>query len=507
MSLPARHVLRTVRHRFPILVRNALLPSPETEALSSCEPHLLKWYTCGPTVYDDAHIGHARAYITFDIMRRLLSRHTGIAIDYALGVTDVDDKILARSAERNIPVIELARRFETRFFEDLSALNVLPPTHVLRVTEFIPDIQELVERLERKGAAYAAPSGSVYFSVSSRGPRYAQLDRSRGLADDSHVGENAAEHLNEKRDARDFALWKGGKSATTWPSPWGPGRPGWHVECSAMAQAALGNYLDVHAGGIDLRFPHHTNELATAEAGLSLPTTDCRPTPSSERWANVWFHAGHLHQAGRKMSKSLKNFVSIRDYLAQGDEDAADVFRIFCLETPYAAPAEFTPDRATQARATLVRLVAAARTPYASPDARRVAVENGAVTAELRGIYERVEKAVADDVDLPGVLTAARQAADIALMAPALARAEAGRLVNDVLDSVGIVSGSSKSDQRAEDKIIDAAVALRGHVRTAARKKDVNGVLQACDQAREELAEMGVRIADAKDGSSTWSRG
>jgi cysteinyl-tRNA synthetase len=297
-------------------------------------------------VYADAHLGHARAYVSLDIMRRVVTGLCRTPVRYALGITDVDDKILARAAEVGVHPRALAKRFERRFFADMRTLNVLPPSDVLRVTEHVEDVVEFVARAVDAGSAYVVDSGDVYFSVPSAGKRYGQLDPSRYDANPSD-GDGGA-----KRDARDFALWKRSLSngeTLAWDSPWGRGRPGWHVECSAMATAALGPRLDVHTGGIDLRFPHHTNELATAEAVLC-----CGASGPEDRWVNTWLHAGHLCMSGHKMSKSVKNFVTIRDFLAGGADP--DAFRMFCLLHHYAAPVDYSTDRLSEASALLARI-------------------------------------------------------------------------------------------------------------------------------------------------------
>lgn len=523
------------------MVRNALLrgsASTELEELSVAEAGVMKWYSCGPTVYDDAHLGHARAYVTFDILRRLVTTFAATAVDYAMGVTDIDDKIITRAEEINMSPRNLAQQYEASFFEDMAALNVLPPTRILRVTEHVPEISALIHNLETVQAAYSAPSGNVYFSVASCGDRYAQLEPSRGgldLADTTAPG--------EKRDSRDFALWKRSTGAddleARWPSRWGVGRPGWHIECSAMAIHALGDHLDVHSGGIDLRFPHHTNELATAEAYLGAT--------GDQRWAHTWLHAGHLHIQGRKMSKSLKNFISIREFFENGGN--SDVFRVFCLANRYSAPVEYSQDRANEAEAFLRKIQLFVKRDkillQAIRDGARMTGQceaANAVWGYVQKAVEDVEQSVADDFDTPEMLRIVSDVvsqAETALQSSnrfnevgtlraniqeravsgdaALAYEQARRVVIDVLTGVGLSPqgvGLTTYDHvdlsaasRYADNAIEALVSLRAAARAAALQKDVQAVLKACDEARDHAHKyLGVRIGDTSDGSSWWER-
>lgn len=529
--MSARHVLRAAGGARLFRARNSLVQGGLKETVSTRDPGRLTWYACGPTVYDDAHLGHARTYVSFDILRRVLSSLARVDIEYALGVTDVDDKILARAAETNVPPQTLARRFEARFFADLSALNVLPPTRVLRVTEHIPEIVDYISQLVDAGRAYTAAGGDVYFSVASSGARYGQLDPSRALDPAVQPDPDGA-----KRDARDFTLWKGAGEAGTdagsarWGSPWGSGRPGWHVECAAMVRARIGERLDIHSGGIDLRFPHHENEIALAEAA------GCGgPGPAFARWAHTWLHAGHLHMTGRKMSKSLKNFVSIREFLADGGD--ADAFRVFCLLHRYGAPVDFAQksiDDAAGLLARLRRFVAEVGAGIAG------ALENDggggprmgmqpceaaeAVEAAITDAKERIEEALVDDFDTPRAISAiselvtaanrqrTHQAALGLSGAFVLARARAGDVVSDTMTMLGVswmqerAVAMDKGDAKNKPKdFVDAMVQMRSEVRRAAVGKDMGKIFAFCDKARDMLRdEFGVEVSDAPDGSSAW---
>jgi len=336
-------------------VRNSLtgsletLPSPDGPVQAS-----QRWYVCGPTVYDAAHLGHGRTYVTLDLIRRAAEAWLLRApIQYAMGVTDIDAKIVARAAERGESPRALARRWEAAFFADMAALNVLPPVVATRVTDHIPDIIAYVEGIVRAGLGYVAADG-VYFDVAAMGARYGKL-KPPNHGGDGGGGEDArGSGAGVKRDPRDFALWKlarpGGAEApppegACWPSPWGSGWPGWHIECSAMTQSVLGPRLDLHAGGIDLAFPHHCNEIAQCEAFHGIGKED------GQRWARLFLHVGHLHIAGRKMSKSLKNFISIADALRGGTASPvanADAFRLYCMQHHYAATLQYSEGEESQ---------------------------------------------------------------------------------------------------------------------------------------------------------------
>lgn len=491
-----------------LVARNGLtrVRGDAKEALSGVQSDCITWYTCGPTVYDDAHLGHARTFVSFDIARRLLSALAGVRVDLCVGVTDIDDKIVERARASGMTVAGVARKYERRFFDDMRKLQVLPPTRVARVTEHVAQIVDMVGRLVENGAAYVA-GGDVYFSVARVGEAYGKLDMSRVGA--CQNGANTG-----KRDTRDFALWKGAPSGgcasgeeATFESPWGVGRPGWHVECVAMAKTAFGDAVDVHSGGIDLRFPHHTNELAIAHSLLGA---------HQRRWANTWLHAGHLHIQGRKMSKSVKNFETVRHYLAAGG--TADAFRMFCLQHRYGAPVEYTRHRVRDAEQLLARL--RGFVAYALDDAQEALVSGRALALCERAralaitvsrARDAVTEALVDDFDTPRAMahlntlvsTVHREAR--ASAAAALVGAEAAHLVADTLRMAG-VSGFSEMRKR-DDDAVELLVGMRSNVRKAAAEKDWARVFEACDEARRALRDsVGVDIRDGSDGKSTWCR-
>lgn len=329
---------------------------------TSATPNVLKWYACGPTVYDKAHLGHARAYVSQDILRRVAERTGGYKVQLVMGVTDVDDKIIKRAKEQNVSFQTLAREQELQFFQDMTKLYVKPPTAITRVSEHLPEIVKYVEEIQKKGFAYEAVDGSgVYFNTQQLGTSYGKLDPRGQTLQDAEVQTEAVASVEEsevveeeekvKKDPRDFALWKAAKEPDepAWQSPWGMGRPGWHIECSAMTHHVLGDKLDVHTGGVDLRFPHHNNEIAQCEAHNHGPHCG-----HGEEWCKHFVHFGHLYICGRKMSKSLKNFISVRDFLEDGH--TADHFRLFCLQFKYRANLVYSEDRVRDAEAVADRL-------------------------------------------------------------------------------------------------------------------------------------------------------
>lgn len=532
----ARHILRTLQHNKPITVQNSLFSDGRKEVLSSKTRGLLHWYNCGPTVYDDAHLGHARASVSLDIIRRVIGSLTGTTVNYALGITDIDDKIVKRSAERNESPRDLARRFETRFFEDMHALNVLPPSSILRVTEHIQELQHLINDLVQKNSAYVTKTGNVYFSVSSSGHRYAQLDESRRLCLHSSFAEATPDPGSEKQDARDFALWKRDEhSGQRWESLWGTGRPGWHVECSAMAMAAMGRHLDLHAGGIDLRFPHHTNELAMAEACLGIQTAPLTEDRAGERWSHSWLHVGHLRISGKKMSKSVKNFITVREFFK--NSGTADGFRLFCLLHKYSSPIEYSDERLSDAHSYLSRVrtfvnrgALLQSLQHNQPPFHGTSMHPGCqVASELREKTQTaamaIEDALADDFDTPRVMSQIAQLVRLANSslsgeglpssgAAALAFEQAKRLVQQTLSMLGVSREALSEDTVGElsttkdmESLTDLVVLFRAAVRDAARRKDMRSVFELCDSTRDELRQaFRIRIADKKDGTSSWVR-
>ena len=293
------------------------------------DPNQVTWYQCGPTVYDESHMGHARTYVSFDILRRIMTDYFGYNVKMVMNITDIDDKIIRKTQEQGLKDFrEISLKYETAFLDDCKRLNVSLPDSITRVSEYVPEIVAFIEKIIENGYAYES-NGSVYFNVKKYGEEpdhtYAKLEpTSVGNAERMAEGEGVltAAEPSEKRNSSDFALWKASKPAEPkWPSPWGEGRPGWHIECSAMAAALFKKYpIDIHCGGVDLRFPHHDNEIAQSEAYYKC-----------DNWINNFWHTGHLHIEGKKMSKSLKNFITINKIL--DDFNARQVRFVFLIHT------------------------------------------------------------------------------------------------------------------------------------------------------------------------------
>jgi cysteinyl-tRNA synthetase len=306
------------------------------------EPGRVRMYVCGVTVYDYCHIGHGRTFVAFDVVWRWL-RASGYQVTFVRNVTDIDDKIIKRAAERGVSTTALTDEYTRYMQEDLAALGCMTPDHEPRATQYIPQMLGLIELLENNGLAYRAEDGDVNFAVR----KFAGYGKLSGKSlDDLRAGERVAVD-STKRDPLDFVLWKHAKPGEPqWSSKWGAGRPGWHIECSAMAGELLGRTFDIHGGGPDLIFPHHENEIAQSEGAFRQP------------FARVWMHTGALRVGDDKMSKSLGNFITIRDALKKYD---AEVLRFFLIRSHYRSQFSFSEDMIHEARAALARLYIALR--------------------------------------------------------------------------------------------------------------------------------------------------
>ncbi|XP_070434608.1 probable cysteine--tRNA ligase, mitochondrial isoform X12 [Equus przewalskii] len=466
------------------------------------------WYSCGPTVYDHAHLGHACSYVRFDIIRRILTRVFGCNIIMVMGITDVDDKIIRRAREMNVSPTSLANLYEEDFKQDMAALKILPPTVYLRVTENIPQIISFIEGIITKGHAYSTAKGNVYFDLQSRGDKYGKLV---GVAP-GPVGEPVE---SDKRHASDFALWKAAKPQEMfWASPWGNGRPGWHIECSTISSLVFGSQLDIHSGGIDLAFPHHENEIA-----------QCEVFHQCKQWGNYFLHSGHLHVKGKeeKMSKSLKNYITIKDFLKTA---SPDVFRLFCMRSSYRSAIDYSDGAVLEAKHLLL-----AATAFVE-DARaymRGQLACGPIGEDV--LWERlshtkgaVKAALADDFDTPGAVDAVmdlihhgnRQLKAVT-KEPGGPRSPAvfGSIVSyteQFFETVGIsladrqfVSGDSGSATlhsvveelvRFRLKVRQFALATGEATREARRQQllERQPLLEACDTLRQDLVAHGISI-------------
>ena len=437
----------------------------------------VKLYVCGVTPYDDAHIGHAMSAVIFDVLRRYLE-FRGHSVRHVRNFTDIDDKIIDRAAERGEDPLVLSRRYSDRYDEDMRLLNVLPAHHSPRVTEEIPSIVEMIQGLIDKGFAYPA-RGDVYYRV-GRKPDYGKLSHQsveKLLGDQG--GEVGDSPLEGKENPLDFALWKGAKAGEpAWESPWGPGRPGWHIECSAMSLRYLGEQLDIHGGGTDLIFPHHENEIAQSEAYTGVVP-----------FVKVWMHNGMLSIESEKMSKSLGNVVGIEEVL---ERHGADAFRLFVLSGSYRKPLNYTEEGIEGNRRGAERLRTAVRRPGRSESGR---------TLDASPHRDRFIAALDDDLntaaaiavlfELATEINRARDAGDEIAAAQALLLELAGVL--------GLRLEETESELVAAGPFIDLLVEVRRELRAAKQ-------FQAADLIRTRLAELGVALEDTP-GGTTWRLG
>jgi len=446
------------------------------------EAGVARMYVCGMTVYDYCHLGHARVLVVFDAVRHWL-RASGLDVTYVRNITDIDDKIIRRAAENGESIGELTQRFIDFMNEDAAALGVERPDFEPRATAYVGQMIALIAELERKGLAYAAPDGDVNFAVRDF-PGYGKL--SGKSLDDLRAGERV-ELGSAKRDPLDFVLWKRAKPGEpSWPSPWGEGRPGWHIECSAMSSDLLGKHFDIHGGGQDLQFPHHENEIAQSEGAH-----DCQ-------FVNYWMHNGFVRIDEEKMSKSLGNFLTIRDLLQKYD---GEVVRFFILRAHYRSPLNYADSHLDDARQGLARLYTALRGLPVS--AEPVAPDWSEAHAQ------RFRQAMDDDFNTPGACAVLFElAAEVNRggdNAPAAARqlrtlgAVLGLLTRDA--EAFLQAGPAGGEAAAEaltPAAIEAAITARAE---AKRARD----FAAADRIRAELLAAGVVLEDGAQGTR-WRR-
>ncbi|XP_064636904.1 probable cysteine--tRNA ligase, mitochondrial [Lineus longissimus] len=503
------------------------------------------WYICGPTVYDCAHLGHASCYVRFDVLRRILSGFFNIDVIMTMGVTDIDDKIIARAREMNMDYNMIARQYEAEFSRDMALLKVQPPLAMVRVTEHIPQIISYVQQIVSNGFGYVTESGSVYFDVSKYG-RYGKL-WTHSMETEIRLTAD-----REKRNPRDFALWKAAKPGEPWwASPWGKGRgrPGWHIECSTMASTMYGPQLDIHSGGDDLRFPHHENELAQTQAYYCC-----------SQWTNYWLHCGHLHLKNdvEKMSKSLKNYISVTDML---EKYTANQFRIFCLLAHYRNRMEYHDESMRKAVSMQRQLAAFLELADAYVRGRLDVkpINEAYLWESLMETKKKFKNAIADDFDTPramdivmelvrrGNIELGRKSkqGDVSVRSPGVIGAMM-TYVDSLLDLLGIQFSGRKTLTGTEaeqqlTQVLDSIVSFRRKVRLhalqqgqsakplkevgvvegadeqvpgadpsvhpsrqspgiARQERDV--LLQACDEIRDDLVIAGIQVKDRQKESS-----
>ncbi len=454
----------------------------QKEIFKPIHPGKISMYVCGITVYDYCHIGHARTSIAFDVVARFL-RSQGWDLNYVHNITDIDDKIIRRSNELGEKFDALTKRFIDAMHEDEQKLGILPPTVEPRATEFIEPIIEIVNSLVDKGHAYPATNGDVYYRVNSF-KEYGKLSNKN--VDELMAG--ARIEVDEiKEDARDFVLWKASKSGEpSWASPWGAGRPGWHIECSAMAKKCCGDQLDIHGGGADLQFPHHENEIAQSEAA------------NGHQYVNYWMHAAPLRVDGVKMSKSLNNFFTIRDVL---EKYHPEVVRFFLISSHYRSPINYSEDNLIEARAGIERFYNALRdfadvAPTDLSKMQNSEYYKNFVEAMNDDFNTRVALAVMYDLvrDLNTVAKSDTQQAEKLVGELKAMAAILGILQCNPTEFLQSGSSNQISAERVEQLIADRIQA----------KKDKN--YARADEIRKELTAAGILIEDSKDGTTQWRR-
>ncbi|KPV41243.1 cysteinyl-tRNA synthetase [Thiohalorhabdus denitrificans] len=455
----------------------------QKERFEPADPAHVRMYVCGMTVYDDCHMGHARVMVVFDVIVRYL-RARGYGVEYVRNITDIDDKIIARAAENNESVEALTERVIARMHEDLDALGVVRPDAEPRATQSVEQMIEMIQGLIDRGYAYATDSGDVYYAVQ----KFANYGRLSGESIEDLRAGARVEAEPDKRDPLDFALWKAAKPGEpAWDAPWGKGRPGWHIECSAMSTNHLGCTLDIHGGGADLRFPHHENEIAQSEAAL-----DCT-------FAKYWIHNGFVRVDDEKMAKSLGNFFTIREVMEQYDPE---ILRFFLMSSHYRSPLNYTEDNLRGATEGLERLYTALEdvepVVYEDPDH---------VDEDLLPWVVRFRTAMDDDFNTPEALAAlfelAREVNKRKEEDPDGARAAAGAL-KLLAGWLGLLQRDPKAFlQRDTGGFPAEEIEKLIEQRTEARKsKD----FATADAIRDRLAANGIELEDRPDGT-VWRRG
>ena len=453
--------------------------SGEKEEFKPLRANEVRMYVCGMTNYDYIHVGHARMLVAFDLVQRYL-RSLGYKVTYVRNVTDIDDKIIERAAANGENWADLARRFTVAMHEDCATLGLQVPDLEPRATEFIAPIIAMIETLIDKGFAYAADNGDVMYSV-RKFPNYGRLSRKK--IDDLRAGSRV--QVDEaKHDPLDFVLWKHAKPGEpSWPSPWGAGRPGWHIECSAMSTSLLGDYFDLHGGGEDLKFPHHENEIAQSCAACDAP------------FVHMWMHNGFVRVNDEKMSKSLGNFFTVREVLKTLRDP--EVLRFFLLSSHYRGPINYSAAQLAQADETLLGLYRALKD----------AAPQGAVDA---GELERFRAAMDDDFNTPEALAVMQGVARTLNLAKAAGNLSAASNGAATLRALGAILGVLQQDpdnylkrsagnKSLSDGEVEALLVSRREARAV---KD----FAESDRIRDVLSAAGILLEDKPGGRTEWRR-
>ncbi len=449
----------------------------EKETFQPIEPNKVRMYVCGMTVYDYCHLGHARVMVVFDMVYRWL-KAAGYSVTYVRNITDIDDKIIRRAHENGETIQQLTDRFIGFMHEDADALGVMRPDHEPRATEYVPEMLDLIDQLQSNGLAYQATDGDVNYAV-RKFPGYGKL--SGKSLDDLRAGERV-EVDSAKQDPLDFVLWKRAKAGEpAWESPWGEGRPGWHIECSAMSSKILGKHFDIHGGGQDLQFPHHENEIAQSEGAHQCT------------FVNYWMHNGFVRVDDEKMSKSLGNFFTIREVLERYD---AEVVRFFILRAHYRSPLNYSDAHLDDARRSLDSLYFALRDVPASPAALVQPIDWS------EPYSARFSAALNEDFDSPGAIAVLFE------LANEVNRQKSAELAAVLKRLAGVIGLLEREPQvylrgKAAEGGLDEAAIEQMIADRAAAKKAKN--FAEADRLRDELKAAGIVLDDSPQGT-TWRR-
>lgn len=442
------------------------------EAFSPIEPGHVRMYVCGMTVYDLCHLGHARSMVAFDVVQRWL-RASGNRVTYVRNITDIDDKIIRRAVENGETIRSLTDRMIDALHQDADALGIERPTHEPRATEYVPQMLSMIGRLQDKGLAYQGSDGDVNFAV-RKFPGYDKL--SGKSLDELQAGERVAVQ-DGKQDPLDFVLWKSAKPSepdeVKWASPWGAGRPGWHIECSAMGCEMLGESFDIHGGGADLQFPHHENEIAQSEGATGKP------------FSQVWMHNGFINVDNEKMSKSLGNFFTIRDVLKEYD---AETVRFFVVRSHYRSPLNYSDVHLNDARGALKRLYTALS--LVAP--AEVAIDWSHPAAA------RFKAAMDEDFGTPEAVAVLFE---LAAEVNRSKSAETAGLLKALAGCLGLLQGDPQAFLQAGAADVDAA-AIEAQIAARAAAKAAKDWAEA-DRIRKALLEQGIVLKDSPAGT-TW---
>jgi cysteinyl-tRNA synthetase len=454
--------------------------SRQKEAFKPIEPGKVSMYVCGMTVYDLCHVGHARVMVIFDMIARYL-RHSDFDVLYVRNITDIDDKIIKRANENNESITELTERFIDAMNQDSEALGVIPPDSEPKATQHMDQIIDMISTLIEKKHAYIGSNNDVYFDISS----YDQYGKLSGKNIEELQAGERVDVQEEKNNPLDFVLWKAAKAdEPSWPSPWGDGRPGWHIECSAMSTHCLGNHFDIHGGGQDLQFPHHENEIAQSTCS------------TGETFANFWMHNGFVRIDEEKMSKSLGNFFTVREVLK---EYQAEVIRFFILSSHYRSPLNYSTDNLEEAKSALSRLYTALRESNATSDVE-----------PLKKYVDEFNTAMDDDFNSPKAISILHELARESNRVTDKSSKEATELaatLKFLANVLGLLEDepqaflqgtASTSDDELDEDAIQKLINERNEAKTEKN-------YAKADEIREQLATKGISLEDTPQGT-IWRR-